>query len=75
MPKGVFLRGEQFYFRRTIPTDAQALLKRLEIWKSLRTVSGHRVRVLHDAINKLAFADIDMMHLISATGSATGSAI
>ncbi|MBB3877600.1 DUF6538 domain-containing protein [Sphingomonas pseudosanguinis] len=32
-------RGRKLYYRHTIPVDAQRLLNRLEIWRSLRTDS------------------------------------
>ncbi|PTW44576.1 phage integrase family protein [Sphingomonas faeni] len=32
-------RGQKLYYRHTIPVDAQRLLNRLEIWRSLRTDS------------------------------------
>ena len=39
LPLGVFRRGHKLYYRHTIPIDAQRLMKRLEIWRSLRTDS------------------------------------
>lgn len=39
LPRGVLRRGHKLYYRHTIPVDAQALLNRLEIWRSLRTDS------------------------------------
>ena len=39
LPKGVFRRGHRFYYRHTVPVDAQRLLNRLEIWRSLQTDS------------------------------------
>ncbi len=38
-PTGVFLRGNRYYYRRTIPSDVQWILRRREIWRSLRTDS------------------------------------
>ena len=35
----MFRRGHRFYFRHTVPIDAQQLLNRTEIWRSLRTDS------------------------------------
>jgi integrase len=35
----VLRRGQQLYYRHTVPVDAQRLLNRLEIWRSLRTDS------------------------------------
>lgn len=32
-------RGQKLYYRHTVPVDAQRLLNRLEIWRSLRTDS------------------------------------
>ena len=32
-------RGQQLYYRHTVPVDAQRLLNRLEIWRLLRTDS------------------------------------
>jgi hypothetical protein len=32
-------RGHKLYYRHTVPVDAQRLLNRLEIWRSLRTDS------------------------------------
>ncbi len=32
-------RGQKLYYRHTVPVDAQRLLDRLEIWRSLRTDS------------------------------------
>ena len=37
LPKGVFRRGQKLYYRHTVPVDAQHLLNRLEIWRSLQT--------------------------------------
>src|SRR5687768_13194332 len=42
MLQGVFLRGGQFYLRRSIPLDVQATMGRAEIWRSLRTDSPVR---------------------------------
>ncbi|WP_218016787.1 DUF6538 domain-containing protein, partial [Sphingomonas pruni] len=39
LPRGVLRRGRKLYYRHTIPVDAQRLLNRLEIWRSLRTDS------------------------------------
>jgi hypothetical protein len=39
LPKGVLLRGRKLYYRHTVPIDAQPLLSRVEIWRSLRTDS------------------------------------
>jgi hypothetical protein len=39
LPRGVLRRGHKFYYRHTVPVDAQRLLNRLEIWRSLRTDS------------------------------------
>ncbi|WP_443019705.1 DUF6538 domain-containing protein [Sphingobium sp. CAP-1] len=39
LPRGVFRRGQKLYYRHTVPVDAQRLLNRLEIWRSLRTDS------------------------------------
>lgn len=39
MPKGVFRRGRNLYYRHTVPVDVQSLLGRREIWRSLRTDS------------------------------------
>ena len=39
LPKGMLLRGRKLYYRHTVPVDAQPLLNRLEIWRSLRTDS------------------------------------
>src|SRR5690606_27869656 len=39
LPKGVRLRGRNFCYRHMVPVDAQRLLNRLEIWRSLRTDS------------------------------------
>ncbi|MCI1142086.1 hypothetical protein MOP88_06835 [Sphingomonas sp. WKB10] len=39
MPRGVLRRGQKLYYRHTVPVDAQRLLNRLEIWRSLRTDS------------------------------------
>jgi len=33
------IRGGQFYYRRNVPKDAQGLIGRTEIWRSLRTDS------------------------------------
>lgn len=38
-PKGVARRGQKLYYRHTVPVDAQRLLNRFEIWRSLRTDS------------------------------------
>ena len=38
-PTGVFLRGNRYYYRRTVPIDVQGILRRREIWQSLRTDS------------------------------------
>jgi len=35
----VLRRGQKLYYRHTVPVDAQRLLNRLEIWRSLRTDS------------------------------------
>jgi integrase len=35
----VLRRGRKLYYRHTVPVDAQRLLNRLEIWRSLRTDS------------------------------------
>ena len=35
----MLLRGRKLYYRHTVPVDAQPLLNRLEIWRSLRTDS------------------------------------
>lgn len=39
LPKGMCLRGGQFYFRRHIPCDVQPLIGRAEVWRSLKTDS------------------------------------
>jgi integrase len=39
LPKGVLRRGHRLYYRHTVPVDAQRILNRLEIWRSLRTDS------------------------------------
>jgi hypothetical protein len=39
LPRGIFRRGHKLYYRITVPVDAQRLLNRLEIWRSLRTDS------------------------------------
>ncbi|WP_297842515.1 site-specific integrase, partial [Pseudomonas sp.] len=39
LPKGMCIRGGQFYYRRNVPKDAQGLIGRTEIWRSLRTDS------------------------------------
>ena len=39
LPKGMLLRGRKLYYRHTVPVDAQPLLNRIEIWRSLRTDS------------------------------------
>ena len=39
LPRGVLRRGQKLYYRHTVPVDAQQLLNRLEIWRSLRTDS------------------------------------
>jgi len=39
LPRRMFRRGQKPYYRHTIPVDAQPLLKRVEIWRSLRTDS------------------------------------
>ncbi|WP_223177593.1 DUF6538 domain-containing protein, partial [Sphingobium jiangsuense] len=39
LPRGVLRRGQKLYYRHTVPVDAQRLLNRLEIWRSLRTDS------------------------------------
>lgn len=39
LPRGVLRRGGRLYYRHTVPVDAQRLLNRLEIWRSLRTDS------------------------------------
>lgn len=39
LPRGVLQRGQKPYYRHTVPVDAQRLLNRLEIWRSLRTDS------------------------------------
>ena len=39
LPRGVLRRGQRLYYRHTVPVDAQRLLNRLEIWRSLRTDS------------------------------------
>ncbi|MBB4620114.1 DUF6538 domain-containing protein, partial [Sphingomonas abaci] len=39
LPRGVLQRGHKLYYRHTVPADAQRLLNRLEIWRSLRTDS------------------------------------
>jgi hypothetical protein len=39
LPKGLCVRGGQFYYRRNVPKDAQGLVGRSEIWRSLRTDS------------------------------------
>jgi len=39
LPRGVLRRGHKFYYRHTIPVDAQRLLNRAEVWRSLRTDS------------------------------------
>lgn len=39
LSKGMCIRGDQFYYRRNVPKDAQGLLGRTEIWRSLRTDS------------------------------------
>jgi integrase len=35
----LFRRGQKLYYRHTVPVDAQRLLRRFEIWRSLRTDS------------------------------------
>jgi integrase len=35
----VLRRGQKLYYRHTVPVDAQRLLNRIEIWRSLRTDS------------------------------------
>ena len=40
LPRGVLRRGHNLYYRHTVPVDAQRLLNRLEIWRSLRTDSA-----------------------------------
>lgn len=39
LPRGVLRRGHNLYYRHTVPVNAQRLLDRLEIWRSLRTDS------------------------------------
>lgn len=39
LPKGMLRRGRKLYYRHTVPADAQRLLNRLEVWRSLRTDS------------------------------------
>ncbi len=39
LAKGLARRGRKLHYRHTIPVDAQRLLNRLEIWRSLRTGS------------------------------------
>lgn len=39
LPCGVLRRDHKLYYRHTVPVDAQRLLNRLEIWRSLRTDS------------------------------------
>ncbi|MEO8547741.1 MAG: site-specific integrase [Sphingomicrobium sp.] len=40
IPRGVFVRGNRFYYRKTLPADIQRLTGRTEIWRSLGTDSG-----------------------------------
>lgn len=39
LPRGMLRRGRKLYYRHTFPVDAQRLLNRLEVWRSLRTDS------------------------------------
>ncbi|WP_369123450.1 DUF6538 domain-containing protein [Pontixanthobacter luteolus] len=39
LPKGVFIRGRRYYYRQLVPLDAQRLIGRKEVWRSLRTDS------------------------------------
>ena len=47
MPCGMFLRGGQFYYRKTVPQDVFRLIGKAEIWRSLRTdsfqIAAHRL--------------------------------
>ena len=51
LPKGMCIRGGQFYYRRNVPKDAQGLIGRTEIWRSLRTDSlrASKYGLLHSA--------------------------
>ncbi|WP_028641455.1 DUF6538 domain-containing protein [Novosphingobium acidiphilum] len=43
----MFLRGGQFYYRKTVPQDVFRLIGKAEIWRSLRTdsfqIAAHRL--------------------------------
>jgi integrase len=39
LPRGVLQRGQKLYYRHTIPIEAQRLLNRIEVWRSLHTDS------------------------------------
>ena len=42
----VHLRGRTYYSRITVPLSLQPVLKRKELWKSLRTSDPHEAQVL-----------------------------
>ena len=39
LPKGMHVRAGRYYLRRHVPCDVQPFLKRVEVWRSLRTDS------------------------------------
>lgn len=59
-------RGHKFYYRHTVPVDAQRLLNRLEIWRSLRTDSfAVAVRRLPSVVARI---EIEIEHARAIAG-------
>ena len=63
------IRGGQFYYRRNVPKDAQGLIGRTEIWRSLRTDS------LRAAVRRVSSVAAQIEAYIESARSAAGLSI
>ncbi|WP_370584358.1 DUF6538 domain-containing protein [Novosphingobium sp. ES2-1] len=63
------IRGGQFYYRRNVPKDAQGLIGRTEIWRSLRTDS------LRAAVRRVSGVAAQIEAYIESARSAAGLSI
>ena len=73
LPRGVLRRGQKLYYRHTVPVDAQRLLNRVEIWRSLRTDSlAVAVRRLPSVVARI---EIEIEHARAMAGLPVDAAL